>query len=103
MTDSPPDTQWHLDKRIPIALIVTLAINTGVGIWWLSALGSRVEMIERQVDRGSNLSGEIIQIKEQLRGLERVMLRLESYVDRRESLRERSDASGAVMPRTQPE
>jgi hypothetical protein len=93
MTENEPETHWHLDRRIPIALIITLALNTGVGIWWLAALGSRVEMIERQVDRGSNLAGEIIQIREQLRGLERVMLRLEAYVDRRQTLREPAEQS----------
>jgi TolA-binding protein len=36
-------TAWHLDKRIPIALIVSLIIQTGVATWWMADLSSRVD------------------------------------------------------------
>jgi TolA-binding protein len=36
-------TAWHLDKRIPIALIVSLIIQTGVATWWMADLSNRVD------------------------------------------------------------
>jgi TolA-binding protein len=36
-------TAWHLDKRIPIALIVTLIVQTGLAVWWVSNLSHRVD------------------------------------------------------------
>jgi TolA-binding protein len=36
-------TAWHLDKRIPIALIVSLIIQTGVATWWMADLSARVD------------------------------------------------------------
>ena len=78
-----PDNAWHLDRRVPIALIVTLAMQGSVGIWWMASLGSRVDYLERGVTASSGLSGEIIQIKEQLRGIDRTLTRLEAYLDRK--------------------
>jgi hypothetical protein len=40
---------WHLDKKVPIALIFTMAIQTGGGIWWAASLSTRVDHQERQI------------------------------------------------------
>ena len=39
-------TGWHLDRRVPIALIVALMIQTSAGIWWAATLTARVSTIE---------------------------------------------------------
>jgi cell division protein FtsB len=41
--------QWHLDKRVPVALILTLLGQMVVAIWWAASLNQRVEAIERDV------------------------------------------------------
>ena len=33
---------WHLDKRFPITLVVTVLIQTGVLVWWASTVESRL-------------------------------------------------------------
>lgn len=40
------DAHWSVDKKVPVALIVTLAIQTGGFIWWASALNERVKILE---------------------------------------------------------
>jgi hypothetical protein len=45
---APPEA-WHLDKRVPIALILTVAIQTGAMVWWAASISARVEMHERQI------------------------------------------------------
>lgn len=46
------DRAWHLDRRFPIALIVTLVITIGsqtwVASWWASKTDSRIEALEKQ-------------------------------------------------------
>ncbi len=42
------DRHWHLDKRVPIALIVTIVIQTGGMAWWASNLSTRVDLLEKQ-------------------------------------------------------
>lgn len=38
---------WHLDKRVPISLIVTILIQTAVFGWLLSKFDSRLLSVER--------------------------------------------------------
>ena len=42
--------QWHLDKRVPVALILALCLQGGAGIWWASAANSRLADVERRLD-----------------------------------------------------
>ncbi len=41
------DTKWHLDKRVPLALIVTITCQTMYFAWWGGALAQRVADLER--------------------------------------------------------
>lgn len=50
------DEQWHLDKRIPIALIVTIMSGYAGGIWWLADLSNEVEIQGRNIER---IEGEV--------------------------------------------
>lgn len=36
----PAEASWHFDRRIPIALIATIVIQTGAAIWWASSVNS---------------------------------------------------------------
>jgi hypothetical protein len=76
------DTHWHLDRKVPIVLIVALLTNSAIGIWWLSSLSSRVTHAETMALTTSSLNVEIVQMKEQLRGIDRTITRLENFLDR---------------------
>lgn len=41
--EDPAAMSWHFDRRIPIALIVTIIIQTGAAIWWASSVNSYIE------------------------------------------------------------
>ncbi len=45
------DARWHLDKRVPIALIITfvsaLTGQTLGAVWWARGMDARVENLER--------------------------------------------------------
>jgi len=46
------DSRWHWDRKIPIALILTLLMafagQTSTALWWASKMDSRVENLEKQ-------------------------------------------------------
>ncbi len=42
-------SRWHLDKRVPLALIITILAQTMVVIWGASNLWTRVGELERQM------------------------------------------------------
>lgn len=45
--DRRSEDQWHLDKKVPITILLALAINAFAGIWWASKLESRIERVEQ--------------------------------------------------------
>jgi hypothetical protein len=44
---SSEDRAWHLDRRIPIAFIAAICLQTGGMIWFASALNERVSNLEK--------------------------------------------------------
>lgn len=58
MTRKPPividqsDAKWHVDRKVPVALIVTIFLmfagQTGTALVWASKMDSRVEHLEKQ-------------------------------------------------------
>lgn len=45
------DERWHIDRKLPVALIITLVLTfsgqTFAAIWWASKTDSRIEVLER--------------------------------------------------------
>lgn len=76
------DKQWHLDKKVPIALILTIALQTGAMIWWASSLSERVNTLERQEaarapqgDRLTRVEVKIESIQEGITEIKRLIRR----------------------------
>lgn len=81
-----------MGREIPLALIVTLMLSMSTGIWYASATTARIDVIERTLQTQTSLREDIVQIREQLRSLDRLTQRLETYLDRRaEAERGKSD------------
>lgn len=38
---------WHLGREIPVAIIVTLVLQTLGALWWAANIGAKVEANER--------------------------------------------------------
>lgn len=57
--NDPASSGWHLDRRVPIALIVTLMVQFGAGVWFVSSLSK---------DVGANRDG-IAELKTEFRNL----------------------------------
>jgi hypothetical protein len=45
MTQTEP---WHLDKRVPLALIGVILLQTLALGWWAATITARVQMLESQ-------------------------------------------------------
>ena len=37
---------WHLDKRVPVTLVVVILLQTGAAIWWAASINARVAAAE---------------------------------------------------------
>lgn len=73
---------WHLDRRVPLALIVTIVVQTGGLVWWASSLSERVNTLERQAvtsapqgDRLTRVEVKIEAIQEGVTEIKRLIRR----------------------------
>lgn len=71
------DRAWHLDKRVPIAMIITLALQTCAIVWWAATVQSRVEVLEKKVDRTEGQAGKIIRLEDRLDHIAETLTRIE--------------------------
>ena len=44
------DTQWHLDKKVPITLVFTIAVQTIAFVWFLSDIRNDVNNNINQIE-----------------------------------------------------
>jgi len=48
MTEVEEQRHWHLDKRVPIALIFAIFMQSVAAVWWAANITERMEQIERR-------------------------------------------------------
>jgi hypothetical protein len=48
--------EWHLDKRVPVAIIFAILTQTGGALWWASSMTQRMDQIERRMDAAAQRS-----------------------------------------------
>jgi hypothetical protein len=63
------DRSWHLDRRVPIALILTIAMQTGGVIWWASATSTRLDALEKKVEAAAPQAERIIRLETKMEAI----------------------------------
>lgn len=71
---------WHLGREIPVAVIMTMLIQTLGIVWWASGLSSRVDQLERNTSASAWQAEKIIRIDEKLSLMQSTITDLKSYV-----------------------
>ena len=61
------ETKWHLDKRVPLALIFALLVQTSGAFWWASNIDSRVAELEKDYSESIVLSERVVRLEEQMK------------------------------------
>lgn len=82
MTDEQKVKEWHLDRKVTLALIVALLANAGATVWWASRLEQRVTAIEGQQSRPFQNTERIVRVEAQLDNAVRSLARIEEKLDR---------------------
>lgn len=60
------DRHWHLDKKVPIALIAALLAQTFAVSWWASATSERVSTLERRMDAAAPQADRLTRVEVKL-------------------------------------
>ena len=86
MKQEPEDHNWHLDRRVPIALIATIFITftsqTVAGVWWASSISERVNQLERRDTARAPQADRITRIEGKIENVEMGIQRIERKLDR---------------------
>lgn len=51
MAEAAVASHWTIDKRIPVAALLTVIVQTGVMIWWAASVEARVNSLEQGQDK----------------------------------------------------
>jgi hypothetical protein len=86
MTDAE-DRQWHLDKRVPLALILTIIGQTVVAAWGASNLWTRVGELERQMQIAAPQFERIIRLETKVDGITGSLSEIKALINRRSEAR----------------
>jgi hypothetical protein len=81
--DGSYEHRWHLDRRVPIALIVALAAQTSAVSWWAATLSARVDLLERQVPAIGPQAERIIRLESKVDAITGSLWEIKALIDRR--------------------
>jgi hypothetical protein len=78
------EDNWHLDRRVPVALIFAILTQGAVGIWWVSNIGAQVQEHEKRLTKFEEASARETQllssVNERLARIEEAILNLKAEV-----------------------
>ena len=63
------DTHWHLDRRIPVTLLVMLFLQMVGAIIWATQLDARVNRVEAQAEGSADIGETIARMDERLNNM----------------------------------
>ena len=81
------DRQWHLDKKVPLALIMTIIGPTVVAAWGASNLWTRVGQLERQMQIAAPQFERIIRLEAKVDGITGSLSEIKALINRRSEQR----------------
>ena len=77
------DRQWHLDKKVPLALIMTIIGQTVVAAWGASNLWTRVGELERQMQIAAPQFERIIRLETKVDAITGSLSEIKALINRR--------------------
>ncbi len=76
------ERQWHLDRRVPLAIIVAIGFQTAGATWWAATLNERVAQLEQEVASRDHFRDRLTIVETQQRELKAGQRRIETKLDR---------------------
>jgi uncharacterized coiled-coil protein SlyX len=86
----PAKEPWHLDRKVPLALILALLLQTAGMVWWAASLSSKVA--EHTADIGA-LQANVSHMNNEAGRIREVLARLDERLAAQNELLRRVDAA----------
>lgn len=88
MDDPAMGSDWHLDKRVPIALIVTIFLQSMAAVWWAASMQARMDGLESMMLAQASTESRLVRVEQmttmQARSLERIENKLDRVIERKD-------------------
>ena len=72
---------WHLDRRVPVALIAAIAFQTAGALLWAGAVSQRLSFLEQRAAREEGLLERTARVEEQALSMRGALRRIETKLD----------------------
>lgn len=71
MNKDPADEHesWHLDKKVPIAFIIAIAVQTFGFVYWVGATSTRIDVLERAMLASAPQAERVVRIETKVEAL----------------------------------
>lgn len=67
---------WQIDRKIPLALVITLLIQTGGVVWWASSTNQRLNSVEERMAKtapnGDRLTRVEVKVESAIDGISEI-------------------------------
>lgn len=80
--DPPVPSGWHLDKKVPLALIVTIITQTALAVWFIAGLSQRVTQLEVALSASTDQPARIVRVETQMEGVRDTLKEMNDKLDR---------------------
>jgi hypothetical protein len=80
--DDPASAGWHLDKRVPIALIITMVLQFLGFAWFGGQLAERVTQLENARMAAGDQPGKIVRLETQVDNVRETLKDISLKLDR---------------------
>ena len=80
------ENAWHLDKRVPIALIATIVMQSMAAVWWAASMQARLDALEKNLTAQSSNESRLVRLEQvttmQTQSLSRIEDKLDRVIER---------------------
>ena len=82
MSDAEDSKHWTVDKRVPLALIVTIVLQTGGLVWWASSLSERVNVLEKRAEQTAPQAERLTRVEVKLESVQEGIAEIKRLIRR---------------------
>ncbi len=78
--NDPATGPWHLDKRVPVALILAIVAQTFGWGWWAASISERVTALELWRSDSKDAAARLAVLESQIADIKDILRRIETQL-----------------------
>ena len=72
---------WHVDKRVPLALIFAIFVQSVAAVWWAATATSRIDYLEMRTEDSSDRVQRLIRLEVDIQTLKQTVNKIDRKLD----------------------